>query len=115
MSYTLFGITNCDTVRKARRWLDEHRVAYDFQDLRADGLDRSLVGEWIEACGWEAVVNRRSTSWKALDQQQREQMDNDSALDAILATPTLVKRPVLVGADLLEFGFKADRYADLLC
>jgi Spx/MgsR family transcriptional regulator len=114
MALTLFGIPNCDTVRKARRWLDSHGVEYGFHDLRADGLDGDLVGAWIATLGWEQVINRRSTSWKALDAQRRTTMDAGEATRAALEAPTLIRRPVLVGDDILEFGFSEQRYAELL-
>jgi Spx/MgsR family transcriptional regulator len=110
----LYGIPNCDTVRKARRWLDQQALTYDFHDLRADGIDGSLIRQWIERAGWETVVNRRSSSWKTLDPALREAMDASSAIDAVLAQPTLVKRPVLVDGDTLEFGFSEARYRELL-
>ena len=114
MTPTLYGISNCDTVRKARRWLEEAGVTYSFHDLRSDGLDRETVAQWIDAKGWETVVNRRSTSWKALDPELRDSMDAKRAVLAILDAPTLVKRPVLASADTLEFGFTPARYAELL-
>ena len=64
---TLYGIKNCDTVKKARQWLDQHEVDYTFHDVRADGLERETVAAWLDELGWEKLVNRRSTSWKALD------------------------------------------------
>lgn len=119
MALTLYGISNCDTVRKARRWLDDNDVQYRFHDFRADGLDAALVHRWIEDKGWEQVLNRRSTSWKAMSVTQREGMDAESALACILEAPTLVKRPVLCGsapsgAELLEFGFKEPQYKSLM-
>lgn len=111
---TLYGISNCDTVRKARRWLDDAGITYTFHDLRADGVDKSLVAGWIDARGWETVINRRSTSWKALNPELREAMDARKAVAAILEAPTLVKRPVLVTDNVLEFGFAPARYAELL-
>jgi arsenate reductase len=114
MALTLYGISNCDTVRKARRWLDAAGVVYDFHDFRQDGTDPETVQRWLETRGWEALVNRRSTSWKALSEEDRIAMDQERALRAILDTPTLIKRPVLVGDGLLEFGFSEKRYQELL-
>ena len=114
MTLTLYGIPTCDTVRKTRRWLDEHGVPYTFHDFRADGIDARLLEGWIAEAGWEQVINRRSTSWKALEPAERETMDAKGALRAAQAAPTLVKRPVLTGPGILEFGFAADRYAALL-
>lgn len=114
MAYTLYGISNCDTVRKARRWLDASHVEYHFHDVRQDGLAASVVESWLASQDWDTVVNRRSTSWKALSAAERDAMDSDHALQAILQSPTLIKRPVLVGDDVLEFGFSAARYGALL-
>ena len=113
MSTTLYGISNCDTVRKARRWLDTQGVDYRFHDFRADGLDQATVEAWLAQLGWETLVNRRSTSWKALTPELRENMDDRSALREILAMPTLIKRPLLVRGATLEVGFDAARYGAL--
>ena len=110
---TLYGIANCDTVRKARRWLEQHDIEYRFHDLREDGLDGETVSHWLDSLGWEAVVNRRSTTWKQLDPADRESMDAKAAAAAILAHPTLVKRPVLDTGSDLHLGFKADLYQDI--
>lgn len=111
MTLTLYGIHNCDTVRKARRWLDEHGVSYHYHDLRDDGLSPPTLQRWLAAEGWEQVINRRSTSWRALASAERDAMDASTAERAILAAPTLVRRPVLEGDGLLEIGFTAARYA----
>ena len=89
---TLYGINNCDTVKKARRWLEQHGVEYSFHDLREDGIDAAEVQGWLTELGWEKLVNRRSTSWKQLDAATREHMDQTSALAAILEQPTLLVR-----------------------
>jgi Spx/MgsR family transcriptional regulator len=108
---TLYGISNCDTVRKARRWLEQHGVEYAFHDVRADGLDRDTVRGWLEELGWETLVNRRSTSWKNLDPATRDDMDESGALAAIMDQPTLIKRPLLDIGHELHTGFSADNYA----
>ncbi len=107
---TLYGIKNCDTVKKARKWLDQHAVEYSFHDLREDGLERALAASWLDALPWETVVNKRSTTWKNLAPAQRENMDRDSALEAILEQPTLVKRPLLDIGQELHCGFSAASY-----
>lgn len=114
MALTLYGISNCDTVRKARRWLDAAGVAYHFHDFREDGTDPETVSQWLQSQGWDTVVNRRSTSWKALSAAARESMSNENALQAIMESPTLIKRPVLADEGLLEFGFSEKRYQELL-
>ena len=110
---TLYGIKNCDTVKKARNWLQIQGVDYRFHDFRTDGLDSDAVEAWLQELGWQNLVNRRSTSWKALDQDTREQMDDSSALTAILAQPTLIKRPLLDTGQERFTGFSADSYAKI--
>lgn len=107
---TLYGIKNCDTVRKARKWLDAHAIDYDYHDFREDGLERSAVENWIEQLGWETVVNRRSTSWKALDVSEREAMNKQSAVIAVLSHPTLIKRPLLNTGKQYFAGFSPTNY-----
>jgi len=111
---TLYGISNCDTVRKARNWLDQHGIEYRFHDFREDGLDRDTVAAWLDELGWETLVNRRSASWKALDEKTRQSMDARGALAAILAQPTLIKRPLLDTGRERHTGFSPDRYAHIL-
>src|SRR3569623_647253 len=97
---TLYGFKNCDAVKKARRWLTEHGVAHRFHDFRSDGLDEKQLIDWVEQLGWEAVLNRRGTSWRTLSDVQREKIvDEASAIAAMLAHPALIKRPVLDTGD----------------
>lgn len=110
---TVYGIKNCDTVKKARKWLDNRGVDYSFHDVREDGLDREQVKAWLDELGWESLVNRRSTSWKALDEGARNSMDKDSALDAILEQPTLIKRPLLDTGHERHCGFSAANYESI--
>jgi Spx/MgsR family transcriptional regulator len=110
---TLYGIKNCDTVTKARKWLESHGIDYHFHDFRSAGIDKKQLAGWIKTHGWETVVNRRSTTWKQLDAQIRDTMDQSSAINVILAQPTLIKRPILeTGQDCL-IGFKAEEYQQL--
>ena len=107
---TLYGIKNCDTVKKARTWLEQHGVEYEFHDFRVDGLERDAVQAWLAELGWQNLVNKRSTSWKALGEQQRDSMDDQSALAAILEQPTLIKRPLLDTGHERFTGFSAANY-----
>ena len=107
---TLYGIKNCDTVKKARKWLDMHAIDYQFHDFRADGLEADAVAGWLAELGWETLVNRRSTSWKELDQASRDSMNDETALVAILAQPTLIKRPLLDTGHERFTGFSAANY-----
>ncbi|WP_439102533.1 Spx/MgsR family RNA polymerase-binding regulatory protein [Congregibacter sp.] len=114
MAITLYGIGNCDTVRKATRWLDSNDIDYRFHDFRKDGLEEATVKKWLQSEDWDKVINRRSTSWKALPETERKNMDAKTAVAAALATPTLIKRPVLESNGVLEFGFSESRYDALL-
>jgi Spx/MgsR family transcriptional regulator len=110
---TLYGIKNCDTVRKARKWLDSRGVEYEYHDFREDGVDKDAVAAWIDELGWQNLVNRRSSSWKALDEQARSNMNDESARKAILLHPTLIKRPLLDTGKQRYTGFSAANYAKI--
>ena len=109
--FVLYGIKNCDTCKKARSWLGQHHLAYRFHDFRDDGLDDSLLQRFIDTLGWEALLNKSSASWRQLTPEQQADLTADKAKGLMLATPTLIKRPVLdTGSDTLV-GFKPDVYA----
>jgi Spx/MgsR family transcriptional regulator len=110
---TLYGIPGCDTVKKARRWLDAHAVAYHFHDLRRDGLDETLLATWIARLGWETLLNRRGTTWRRLPAATRAAIDRDSATRLMLEQPAIIRRPVLSRGSRLQVGFSADEYATL--
>ncbi len=111
---TVFGIKNCDTVKKARRWLDEAHINYRFHDVRADGITQQQVQSWVDTLGWETLVNKRSTTWKSLDEAARQAMNKETAIQAILDNPTLIKRPLLDTGSTQRVGFNADEYRLLL-
>ncbi len=110
---TLYGIKNCDTVRKARKWLENNGIDYRYHDLRADGVSAELIQQWIDAVGWEPLLNRRGRSWRELDESQRTGLDADSARALMLEYPTLIKRPVVQVDDELSVGFSADAFEAL--
>lgn len=110
---TLYGIANCDTVKKARKWLDAAGVAYNFHDFRQDGLDAAQVRAWIDELGWEAIVNRRSTTWRGLGDDVQAGMDASAAVTEIVRAPTLVKRPVLDTGKERHVGFSAATYGEI--
>ena len=107
---TLYGIKNCDTVRKARGWLEIHGIEYRFHDFREDGLSASELQKWLDELGWEQLVNKRSSTWKQLSPEARETMDVRAARAAILEQPTLIKRPLLDTGQERFNGFSADKY-----
>ena len=107
---TLYGIKNCDTVKKARKWLDVHGIDYRYHDFRLDGLAEDSLQQWLDELGWETLVNKRSTSWKQLDPGARASMDTVAAKAAIMAQPTLIKRPLLDTGHSISTGFSEDNY-----
>ena len=106
----MFGIRNCDTIKKARTWLDERGVAYAFHDYKAVGIDAAHLGDWIDRVGWELLLNRAGTTFRKLPEADRADLDAGKAVALMLAQPSMIKRPVLdVDGDLLV-GFKPDIY-----
>ena len=101
----LFGIKNCDTVKKARRWLDEHQVSYQFHDFRKDGFNETTIKQWLEKISWKELINKRGTTWRQLDDPRKEQLDQQGAIELMLAHPTLIKRPVIEDASGVSIGF----------
>lgn len=109
----LYGIPNCDTVKKARAWLDAHGLAYRFHDYKKAGVDADALRGWVERLGWEAVLNRRGTTFRGLPEAERADLDAARAVAVMLAHPSTIKRPMLVAGDVLLAGFDADTYLGL--
>jgi arsenate reductase len=105
--YTLYGIKNCDTVKKARNWLDQNNIAYRFHDFRTDGLAPELLEHFANHLGWNKLLNRSSTSWRQLSAEQQSNLTQEKAIQLMLTTPTLIKRPILAFGDELIIGFIA--------
>ncbi len=115
MAITLFGIKNCDTVKKARTWLDTHGIAHTFHDYKTAGIDRAHLMEWCKIFGWEKVLNRAGTTFRGLSDGDKQNLDQAKAVALMLAQPSLIKRPVLMrGKQALAVGFKPETYSDLL-
>ncbi len=110
---TLYGIKNCDTVKKARKWLDANDIDYRFHDFRADGLDTKALKIWMQELGWEVLVNRRGTTWRQLDASIKDSVDEASALKLMEENPTLIKRPVLDLGNRRVVGFSDKDYSAL--
>ena len=102
---TLYGINNCDTVKKARRWLEDHGIEYQFHDFRQNGLDINQLTSWVENLGWETLVNKRSTTWRGLSDKDKNILSKQQAIDLLLIHPTLIKRPVVVKNKTVLVGF----------
>ena len=112
MTITLYGIPNCDTVKKARTWLADNGHDFTFHDFKKQGLTRELVEGWLKDLDWETLVNRKGMTWRNLpDERKASITDNDSAIALMLENPSVIKRPVLVGQGPVSAGFSADHYA----
>jgi arsenate reductase (glutaredoxin) len=114
LTITIYGIKNCDTVKKARAWLDGRGVSYKFHDYRADGLDPRLLRLWCDALGWETVLNRASTTFRELPDAHKQGLDAGKAMRLMLAQPSMIKRPVLDAGGRLTVGFKPQRYESMI-
>jgi arsenate reductase len=110
---TLYGIPNCDTVRKARAWLDQHGVAYAFHDYKKTGIDRASLEGWVHAHGWETVLNRSGMTFRALPEADKADLDAAKAIGLMLAQPSMIKRPVLDVDGRTTVGFRPEVYANL--
>jgi Spx/MgsR family transcriptional regulator len=110
----LYGIRNCDSMKKARAWLDAQGIAYQFHDYKTQGLDEALLRTWIEALGWEALINRRGQTWRKLDPAVRDGMDEAQAIQVMLDNPSIIRRPVLDTGEQRHLGFSEADYAALL-
>jgi Spx/MgsR family transcriptional regulator len=110
---TLYGIKNCDTMKKARAWLDGHGVAYAFHDYKTAGVERELLERWCRQVGWEALLNRAGTTFRKLPNEDKQVNDAKTAIALMLAQPSIIKRPVLsLGDGKLLVGFKPDLYGE---
>lgn len=114
MTLIIHGIRNCDTMRRARDWLDTRGVAYTFHDYKTAGIDEVSLRRWVAIVGWERLLNRAGTTFRGLPDADKADLDADKAIMLMLAHPSLIRRPVLEGDGRLLVGFSADRYlADL--
>jgi len=111
---TIYGIKNCDTMKKAIKWLNENNIEHTFHDYRKAGLTREMLLPWEVQLGWLALINKRGTTWRKFSDEIKENVNSASSIELMLANEALIKRPLLdLGDGRLELGFKADRYAEL--
>jgi arsenate reductase len=114
MDIVLYGIPNCDTVKKARVWLADRNIDFRFHDFKKAGVSRELLAAWGAALPWQSLVNTRGTTWRGLPQEQRDAVvDTDSAIALMQAAPSVIKRPVLAASGTVHVGFSADMYAQI--
>ena len=114
MTITLYGIKNCDTMKKARAWLDSHAVQYEFHDYKAAGIDPAVLARWCGEVGWETVLNRAGTTFRKLPPAQQQGLDERKAITLMLAQPSMIKRPVLQYGKRLLVGFKPEVYEQVV-
>ncbi|HWT99111.1 MAG TPA: ArsC family reductase [Terriglobales bacterium] len=112
MAVTIYGIKNCDTMKKARTWLEAQGIAYQFHDYKTAGIDRARLQSWVEELGWETVLNRAGTTFRGLPDADKQNLTAEKAVSLMLAQPSMIKRPVLdLGCKRLV-GFKPEIYAE---
>jgi Spx/MgsR family transcriptional regulator len=109
----LYGIPNCDTVRKARKWLHDRDIACQFHDYKKEGVDEAMLASCCVALGWEAMLNRRGTTWRKLPESEKQDLNAEKAMILMRTHPSLIKRPVLIVGTLVEIGFSEQRYQEL--
>ena len=106
----LYGISNCDTVKKAKNWLETHNIDYKFHDFRKQGLDANTINQWLQSVSWDKILNKRSTSWRNLDSSIQQTVNETNIVDLLIENPTLIKRPVMDVNDTITLGFNSDTY-----
>lgn len=111
MTVILHGIPNCDTVKKARTWLDGKGVGYQFHDYKKQGVDEAALRDWVTEAGWEKLLNRAGTTFRKLSEGERADIDAEKAVVIMLANPSTIKRPVVTGAGPVIIGFKPDEWS----
>ena len=111
---TIYGIPNCDSCRKARKWLDANEVSHHFHDLREDGVDTDMLERWAGFVGWKKLLNTRSTTWRSIAKSERQNLSEGTALALMEAHPTLIKRPVLDAGKTVQVGFDPESFATIL-
>ena len=110
---TMYGIKNCDTIKKARKWLEDNGIEYQFHDYKKDGLDPQLLKSWVAELGWEALLNKRGTTWRKLPDDVKDNIDEASAIEVMLDNNSIIKRPLLDTGSSKTLGFKADDYSKI--
>lgn len=113
MTITMYGIPNCDTIKKAKKWLQQAEINFEFHDYRKQGVNKELVETFCQHLGWEQVLNKRGTTYRQLPQEQKDQLDEQLAVQLLVEQPAMIKRPILMVDDQLHIGFKAPQYTDI--
>lgn len=106
----LYGISNCDTVKKAKSWLEKNNLDYHFHDFRKQGLESAIIQDWLSQIDWQKLLNKRSTTWRNLDAEVQQSVNAENIIQLLVDNPTLIKRPVLKVNGIINIGFNADTY-----
>lgn len=109
----MYGIPNCDTIKKAKKWLENHNIAFEFHDYRKQGLTLEQLAIFEAALGWQALVNKRGTTFRQLPKEQQDNLTRESALALLIAHPAMIKRPLLAHNSAYHLGFKAEHYQEI--
>lgn len=115
MSTVMYGIPNCDTIKKAKKWLAEKEIDFTFHDYRKDGISAEFLARAETHLGWEAMLNKRGTTYRQLDEAEKATIDKDKALALLELHPAMIKRPILVTNDTFHIGFKPAQYEEIFC
>ena len=113
MAVTLFGIKNCDTIKKARKWLDSKGIDYNFHDFRVDGIDKKQINAWLTQVEWQTLLNTRGSTWRKLSEDQRKEINKTGAVKLMLEQAAIIKRPVLSVNTKIHVVFKEDVYMEI--
>lgn len=113
MAIVMYGIKNCDTIKKAKKWLTTNDIDFTFHDHRSDGLDKAQLTSWCQTLGWEQILNKRGTTYRQLTAEQKSSLNEESAIALLLEYPAMIKRPILDIDGALTLGFKAETYQQL--
>jgi arsenate reductase len=106
----LYGISNCDTVKKAKNWLETNNIDYRFHDFRKQGLEPETIKDWLSQISWDKLLNKRSTTWRNLAPEIQQSVNAETVVQLLVANPTLIKRPVLAVNGIINIGFNTDTY-----
>ena len=112
--FVMYGIKNCDTIKKARKWLEENKVAYEFFDYKKEGVSAELADGFVKELGWEALINKRGTTWRNLPEDTKNNIDETVAKQLMMENPSIIKRPLLDTGTKKILGLKADEYQALI-
>ena len=106
----LYGISNCDTVKKAKNWLEKNKIDYSFHDFRKQGLEPEILQDWLQQVAWDKLLNKRSTTWRNLEPSIQQSANAENIIQLLIENPTLIKRPVLKVNGIITVGFNTDTY-----